>query len=82
MNHLNALGLDARTGRARSRPGGVRPLTLAAAAGLLRPRDLEGLPLGGDHVEDLADALAHRPQIAAAVRAAAASVECASLAVG
>ena len=55
---------------------------LAAAAGLLQPRDLQDLQLRHDQVEDLAHVLAHQPQIAPAIRAAAARIKFAPLAWG
>ena len=68
--------------RDRAARGGLLHHLLAAAAGLLQPRDLEDLQLRHDHVEDLADVLAYRPQVATAVRAAGAGVEFAALARG
>jgi hypothetical protein len=55
---------------------------LAAPAGLLQPRDLKDLQLRRDHVEDLADVLADKAQLAAAVGAAGARVELPALARG
>lgn len=44
------------------RPASVRALIPATAAGLLLPLDLNELQLRHDHVEDLADLLAHRAE--------------------
>ncbi len=53
---------------------------LAAAAGLLQTRDLQDLQLRRDQVEHLAHVFAHEPQVAAAIRAAAARIKLAPLA--
>ncbi len=63
----------------RAARGGGLHHSLAAAAGLLHPRDLDDLHLRGDHVEKLAHILADHAEVAAAIRAAGAGVEFASL---
>ncbi|GAW37431.1 hypothetical protein RA2_04514 [Roseovarius sp. A-2] len=67
---------------ARDRTAGSRLLhhPLAATAGFLDPGNLDHLHLGGDHVQQFADILAHHAQVAAAVRAAGTGIKFAALA--
>ena len=79
------VGQQAGTGHAaRDRTAGGRLLDhlLAAAAGLLRPGDLDDLQLRRDQIKHLAHILADEAQVAAAIRAAGAGVELAALARG
>ena len=55
---------------------------LTTATGFLDPGDLDHLHLGSNHVQQFADILAYHAQVAAAVRAAGAGVQFATLARG